>query len=162
MVLPVFSGYADGFWWRTLEDLPPVQITSSPRFDPRKTSGDDLQSKRPDIDALNLSYPFLTAEMGGGMENSYHRRPVLSPSDTAAMQVVKLGSGVVLYGYYMFHGGRTLRGRKRRCRNRRRRDIQTICRLNRMISGADRRIRSNECVFRSAEDAELISERLRQ
>ena len=39
------------------------------------------------------------------MALSYHRRPRLSVDDTAAMEVVKLGSGVVLYGYYMFHGG---------------------------------------------------------
>ena len=46
------------------------------------------------------------------MEVAYHRRPLLSPSDTAAMQVVKLGSGVVLYGYYMFHGGTNPEGKK--------------------------------------------------
>ena len=104
-VLPVFGGYADGFWWRSLEDLPPNPNYFFTKIRSEENVGDDLRSKRPDIDALNLSYPFLTAEMGGGMENSYHRRPLLSPSDTAAMQVVKLGSGVVLYGYYMFHGG---------------------------------------------------------
>jgi beta-galactosidase len=43
--------------------------------------------------------------MGGGMAVAYHRRPLLTADDTAAMEVVKLGSGVVGYGYYMFHGG---------------------------------------------------------
>jgi hypothetical protein len=43
--------------------------------------------------------------MGGGMEMSYHRRLVLTADDVAAMVLVKLGSGVTLYGYYMFHGG---------------------------------------------------------
>jgi Glycosyl hydrolases family 35 len=73
--------------------------------------GDDLHSKHPDIDAQYASYPFLTAEMGGGMELSYHRRPLMSADDTAAMALVKLGSGVTLYGYYMFHGGTNPEGK---------------------------------------------------
>ncbi|MBZ5681903.1 MAG: beta-galactosidase [Acidobacteriia bacterium] len=111
-VLPVFGGYADGFWWRSLEDLPPNPNYFFTKIRCEENVGDDLRSKRPDIDALNLAYPFFTAEMGGGMELSYHRRPLLSPSDTAAMEVVKLGSGVVLYGYYMFHGGTNPEGKK--------------------------------------------------
>jgi beta-galactosidase len=104
-VLPVFGGYADGFWWRSLVELPPNSNYFFTNIRCEENVGDDLHSKRPDIDAMDAAYPFLTAEMGGGMELSYHRRPRLSVDDTAAMEVVKLGSGVVLYGYYMFHGG---------------------------------------------------------
>ncbi len=111
-VLPVFSGYADGFWWRSLEPRPPSPNYFFTSIRCEENIGDNLRSTRPDIDALDLAYPFLTAEMGGGMELSYHRRPVLSPSDTAAIEVVKLGSGVVLYGYYMFHGGTNPEGKK--------------------------------------------------
>ena len=111
-VLPVFGGYADGFWWRSLDDLPPSPNYFFTDIRCEENVGDDLRSKRPDIDALDLAYPFLTAEMGGGMANSYHRRPLLTPGDTAAMEVVKLGSGVVLYGYYMFHGGTNPDGKK--------------------------------------------------
>ncbi len=111
-VLPVFGGYADGFWWRSLDDLPPNPNYFFTKIRCEENVGDDLRSKRPDIDALDSAYPFLTAEMGGGMELSYHRRPLLSASDTAAMEVVKLGSGVVLYGYYMFHGGTNPEGKK--------------------------------------------------
>jgi beta-galactosidase len=111
-VLPVFGGYADGFWWRSLEDLPPNPNYFFTPIRSEENVDEDLHSRRPDIDALNLAYPFLTAEMGGGMELSYHRRPRLSPSDTAAMEVVKLGSGVVLYGYYMFHGGTNPEGKE--------------------------------------------------
>ena len=49
--------------------------------------------------------PYLTAEIGGGIEDTYHRRPVIAPDDIAAMVPVMLGSGVNLYGTYMFHGG---------------------------------------------------------
>jgi beta-galactosidase len=111
-VLPVFSGYADGFWWRSLEVRPPSSNYFFTSIRCEENVGDNLRSTRPDIDALDLAYPFLTAEMGGGMELSYHRRPLLSPGDTAAMEVVKLGSGVVLYGYYMFHGGTNPEGKK--------------------------------------------------
>jgi hypothetical protein len=111
-VIPVFSGYADGFWWRSLQELPPNPNYFFTTIRCQENVGDDLRSKRPDIDALDRAYPFLTAEMGGGMELSYHRRPRLSPSDTAAMEVVKLGSGVALYGYYMFHGGTNPEGKR--------------------------------------------------
>ncbi len=110
--LPVFGGYADGFWWRSLQDLPPNPNYFFTGIRCQENVGDDLHSSRPDIDALDLPYPFLTAEMGAGMELSYHRRPLLNPSDTAAMEVVKLGSGVSLYGYYMFHGGTNPEGKK--------------------------------------------------
>jgi hypothetical protein len=43
--------------------------------------------------------------MGGGMTFAYHRRPVMSADDIAALNIVKLGAGVTLYGYYVFHGG---------------------------------------------------------
>jgi len=111
-VLPLFGGYADGFWWRTLRDLPPTPNYFFTRIRCEENVGDDLHSKRPDIDAVDAGYPYLTAEMGGGMEAAYHRRPLLSADDTAAMEVVKLGSGVVLYGYYMFHGGTNPDGKK--------------------------------------------------
>ena len=111
-VLPVFGGYADGFWWRSLVDLPPNPNYFFTHIRCEENLGDDLRSKRPDIDAMDAAYPFLTAEMGGGMELSYHRRPRLAADDTAAMEVVKLGSGVVGYGYYMFHGGTNPDGKK--------------------------------------------------
>jgi hypothetical protein len=50
--------------------------------------------------------PFLTAEVGGGIQDTYFRRPVVTPDDIAAMIPVMLGSGANLLGYYMYHGGR--------------------------------------------------------
>lgn len=111
-VLPVFSGYADGFWWRSLSDRPPSPNYFFTKIRCEENVDDSLHSKRPDIDTMDAKYPYLTAEMGGGMEVAYHRRPLLSADDTAAMEVVKLGSGVVLYGYYMFHGGTNPDGKK--------------------------------------------------
>ncbi|KAJ5626350.1 hypothetical protein N7510_002659 [Penicillium lagena] len=59
-----------------------------------------------------IDYPFLTAEYGGGAGVMYRRRVVLSlPDDVAATIPVQLGSGVNLYGYYMFHGTTNPRGK---------------------------------------------------
>jgi hypothetical protein len=104
-VLPVFGGYEDAFWSRSIEQLPPNANYFFTAIRRDEDVGDDLQSKRPDIDALDSRYPYLTAEMGGGMETSYHRRPLIAADDIAAMVVTKLGSGVSMYGYYMFQGG---------------------------------------------------------
>jgi hypothetical protein len=110
-VLPVFGGYEDAFWSRSVEALPPNANYFFTAIRCDENVGDDLQSKRPDIDALDARYPYLTAEMGGGMELSYHRRPLIAADDIAAMDLTKLGSGVSLYGYYMFHGGTNPEGK---------------------------------------------------
>jgi beta-galactosidase len=110
-VLPVFSGYADGFWWRSVDDLPPSANYFFTPIRCEENVADDLSSKHPEIDAVDFRYPFLTAEMGGGMEVSYHRRPLVTADDVASMELVKLGSGVTMYGYYMFHGGTNPDGR---------------------------------------------------
>jgi len=104
-VIPVFGGYPDGFWYRQSGPLPPSPNYFFTAIRCEENVGDDLLSLRPDIDAKLASYPYFTAEMGGGMEFAYHRRPVMSADDIAALDIVKLGSGVTLYGYYMFHGG---------------------------------------------------------
>ena len=111
-ILPVFSGYADGFWWRSLTELPPNPNYFFTTIRCQENVGEDLRSTHPEIDAQQVAYPFLTAEMGGGMELSYHRRPLLSADDIAAMELVKLGSGVTMYGYYMFHGGTNPEGKR--------------------------------------------------
>ena len=49
--------------------------------------------------------PYLTAELGGGLQMTYKRRPVATGKDIAAMSIAKLGSGCSLLGYYMYHGG---------------------------------------------------------
>jgi beta-galactosidase len=110
--LPVFNGYAEQFWNRKIDELPPSPNYFFTAIRCEEIVGEDLRSTRPDIDARYAAFPYLTAEMGGGMELSYHRRPLMSAEDTAAMAVVKLGSGVTLYGYYMFHGGTNPDGKK--------------------------------------------------
>jgi beta-galactosidase len=110
--LPVFGGYGDAFWSRSLNQLPPNANFFFTAIRSDENVGDDLHSKRPDLDARYSNYPFLTAEMGAGMAISYHRRPLMTDDDAAAMTLVKMGSGVVLSGYYMFQGGTNPDGKR--------------------------------------------------
>jgi len=110
--LPVFGGYGDAFWSRSMDQLPPNANFFFTAIRSDENVGDDLQSKRPDLDARYANYPYLTAEMGGGMAVSYHRRPLMTADDAAAMTLVKIGSGVVLNGYYMFQGGTNPDGKR--------------------------------------------------
>jgi hypothetical protein len=103
-VVPVTGAYPDDFWTtRTVDEPPnPVYLFSTDRAltDLGAMSVGDPAGK------LDLNhYPFFAAEQGGGMEPSYHRRPLLDSDDISALAVSALGSGVNLYGYYMFHGG---------------------------------------------------------
>src|SRR5690606_14847584 len=51
-------------------------------------------------------FPPATCELGSGMATAYHRRPVLSGRDVAALAQLKIGNGSAWQGYYMFVGGR--------------------------------------------------------
>jgi hypothetical protein len=110
-VIPVFGGYQDAFWDRKVTELPPNPNYFFTTIRCEENVGEDLRSAHPEIDARHAGYPFFTAEMGGGMETAYHRRPVMSADDIAATVVTKIGSGVNLYGYYMYHGGTNPEGK---------------------------------------------------
>jgi hypothetical protein len=105
-VLPVYGGYPDAPWDASVDKLPPSEVYAF-RFGSRVTGDMGAIGGAPTGNAANftLDTPFMTAEMGGGMQVTYHRRPIVSADDIAAMMPVMLGSGVNLYGSYMFHGG---------------------------------------------------------
>ena len=64
------------------------------------------------LERIELShYPKFTAELGGGMELTYHRRVEISGDDIASMALTAIGSGVNLLGYYMYHGGTNPQGK---------------------------------------------------
>lgn len=107
-VLPVFGGYPDEPWGRGPAKMPPVEVYNF-RFKSREGGNLGIQGGETAVrnnPAQLAHYPFLGAEFGGGIPVMYRRRPLLAPADVAAMLPVQLGSGVNLYGYYMFHGGR--------------------------------------------------------
>jgi beta-galactosidase len=106
-VAPVFGGYADEPWGLSTEKSPPSEVYAF-RFDSRvrgNLGAETVNTSPGDADADIPHTPFLGAEFGGGVPTMYRRRPIMQPDDTAAMLPVQLGSGVNLYGYYMFHGG---------------------------------------------------------
>lgn len=103
-VLPVSGAYADGFWQGARGALPPSGVFL---FNTRRVIGE--MGNVDGTPAAGLidpeRYPFCLAEAGGGMHQSYHRRPVVTADDVYATALVQIGSGANLYGYYMFHGG---------------------------------------------------------
>lgn len=108
-LLPLYGDYADGFWDRTLNDMPGDYKKAFIMKDTRvssviatETFGTNQDTK---MDANDLQYPYLTCELGGGMMPSYHRRINMSGNEAFPLAICKLGSGSNLPGYYMYHGG---------------------------------------------------------
>ena len=105
-MIPVFGGYPDGFWYRATDAASAKRglfLYGDPL--PMKTSVTICDRIVPTSTRTSRLTHYLTAEMAGGMEVAYHRRPLMSSDDIAALDIAKLVSGVTLYGYYMFHGG---------------------------------------------------------
>jgi hypothetical protein len=100
-VIPVFGGYPDAPWVASLAKRPPEEVYAF-RFHNRIAANLGAADTRHGAAGAT---PFLTAEIGGGNEVTYHRRPVIEADDIAAMFPVMVGSGVNLYGTYMFQGG---------------------------------------------------------
>ncbi|QLD11407.1 beta-galactosidase [Microbacterium oleivorans] len=111
-VLPVFGGYADGFW---VDPDAPWDPTFRAHYFPshdwddpgvgadvRASQGFAAASAAADLHG----FPPATCELGGGMATAYHRRPVLAGRDVAALAHLKIGNGSAWQGYYMFVGGR--------------------------------------------------------
>ncbi|WP_262379681.1 beta-galactosidase [Nonomuraea sp. PA05] len=107
-VIPLFGGYPEAAW-DTAHDGWPQQSRAHYFFGPGRDDdsiGSDLRTTEvTGSDESHLArYPFATCELGGGMYTSYHRRPIIEAADIAALGLVKLGSGSVWQGYYMYHG----------------------------------------------------------
>jgi hypothetical protein len=113
IVIPVFGGYPDEPWSGSIQELAPdpegvYQFHAST---PTGTAG-ILQGLPTAPENIQLShYPKFTAELGGGMQETYHRRVVVSGDDIASMALTAIGSGVNLLGYYMFQGGSNPKGK---------------------------------------------------
>lgn len=103
-LMPVMGCYCDAPWDRRLAPLPPSPnyIFSLERND--VDVGSDFR-RGEHVTFNEDDYPFLLAEMGGGINSTFHRRPTATTADAGAMALTKLGSGANLIGYYMFHAG---------------------------------------------------------
>jgi len=107
-LIPMFGGYPNGFWGNGVgawtRDGRKQYFFGLEHDD--SVVGNDLSKKQgaPDTSIL-ARYPYCTCEIGGGMQISYRRRPVIEADDVAAMALAKMGSGSNVQGYYMYHGG---------------------------------------------------------
>ncbi len=109
-MLPVMGGYCEAPWDQRTTEIEPSgnYIFTKERNDHNIGSDHGLGVGITfDMD----KFPFLTAELGGGLQVTAHRRPVASGLDTAAMTMTKMGSGANLLGYYMYHGGTNPKGK---------------------------------------------------
>ena len=106
--LPLYAGYPEAPW----DDAHPGWARHNRRhyfFTPLRDDhsvGADLRprpgaGKGPDPGR----HPYATCELGGGVQVTYHRRPLVAPKDVAALALTKIGCGSSWQGYYMFQGG---------------------------------------------------------
>ena len=109
-LLPVMGGYCEAPWDQRLTDIEPSgnYIFTHERND--HNIGSDYGFGTGITFDMN-KFPYLTAELGGGHQVTHHRRPIATSKDIGAMSMVKLGSGVNLLGYYMYHGGTNPKGK---------------------------------------------------
>lgn len=110
-LLPVMGGYCEAPWDQRTTKLEPNEnyIFTNDRSDPN--IGSDY-GKKNGITYDITAFPYLMAELGGGLQVTHHRRPVARAKDIGAMSLTKLGSGVNLLGYYMYHGGTNPKGKR--------------------------------------------------
>ena len=109
-LIPVMGGYCEAPWDQRLTEIEPSgnYIFTHERND--HNIGSDY-GFGVGITFDISKFPYLTAELGGGLQVTHHRRPIAHSKDIGAMSMVKLGSGVNLLGYYMYHGGTNPKGK---------------------------------------------------
>lgn len=103
-MLPVMGGYCEAPWDQRLTDIEP----SGNYVFTKERNDHNIGSDHGFGEGITFDmekFPFLTAELGGGLQVTDHRRPVARATDIGAMSLVKIGCGVNLLGYYMYHGG---------------------------------------------------------
>ncbi len=105
-LLPMFGGYPEAPWTQNID---PMLSNSNFFFSHQRWDGligaDLLGETKAQKDKYAGKYPYLTCEVGGGNQVTYHRRPLFSALDIVSLIITKIGNGVNLLGYYMYHGG---------------------------------------------------------
>ncbi|WP_443936464.1 beta-galactosidase [Pedobacter sp. MW01-1-1] len=100
--LYTIGSYPDSPWSQSTKKL------FKPMFFIKRLEGDsdigsDLFGK---VDnRVRNNYPKLSAEIGSGMQVTYHRRVIVNPNDVVGVAFTKVASGLNGLGYYMYHGG---------------------------------------------------------
>ncbi len=104
-MLPVLGGYVDAPWDTSVEEIPASSVFL---FEPFHNDANIGSDSLHDEDQFTFSIhrnPYLTAELGAGLQVTGHRRTYPYPEDVESNALCMLGSGANLLGYYMYHGG---------------------------------------------------------
>ena len=108
-VIPLYGGYPEAPWLDHVNEYFGCSnfLFSKERDD--ENIGKDLFERDGGVKntakSMSENMPFLTCELGGGMQATYHRRPIIPAQDIFSLAVCKLGSGANGLGYYVYHGG---------------------------------------------------------
>ncbi|MBR6736762.1 MAG: beta-galactosidase [Clostridia bacterium] len=104
--LSVWGGYPEAPWEHDNGELEPMgaYVIS---FNPNDAHiGSDTGTKNIAEDVRDYPYPFSTVELGGGIQVTKVRRPVVeNGKEIGAVALSKLASGAGSLGYYVFGGG---------------------------------------------------------
>ena len=104
--LPVLGGYVDAPWAAHVEEMPACEGFLFSSYKRYETIGSDLSAGgNTEFTFDTKRNPYLTAELGGGLQVTAHRRTYPWPEDIEAQALCYLGGGANLLGYYMYHGG---------------------------------------------------------
>lgn len=105
-MLPVLGGYVDAPWDRSVEEMPENENFLFTPYKQDENIGSDLKEEMGKKFTFDIhKNPYLTAELGGGLQVTAHRRTYPWPEDIEAQTLCMLGAGANLLGYYMYHGG---------------------------------------------------------
>ena len=104
-VFPMYGAYPEAPWTNHIKELEPNPNYFFSLIREDNCIGSDILGTSTQATDCSGNVPFMTCEMGGGNQITYHRRPIFCSRDIEALVICKLGSGVNLLGYYMFCGG---------------------------------------------------------
>ncbi|BDZ64751.1 beta-galactosidase [Agromyces mangrovi Wang et al. 2018] len=108
-VFPLYGGYADGFWVDADAPWDPTfreHFFHSDVWDDPGIGADVRDGEaKPERSTFDTAFPPATCELGGGMATAYHRRPLPSGRDVAAVAHCKIGNGSAWQGFFMYVGG---------------------------------------------------------
>lgn len=104
--IPVLGGYVDAPWAGHTKEMPACENFLFSPFREDENIGADLKIEKEEGYTFSKARnPYFTAELGGGLQVTAHRRTYPFASDIEAQSVCMLGAGANLLGYYMYHGG---------------------------------------------------------
>ncbi len=104
--IPVLGGYVDAPWAGHAHEMPACENFLLAPYREDENIGSDLKVEKEDSYTFSKTRnPYLTAELGGGLQVTALRRTYPFPQDIEAQTICMLGAGANLLGYYMYHGG---------------------------------------------------------